>query len=158
MRVERWFAACFTTAFSTLAAAGTAGTCEVPYFLGSTASVTGNSCTQTHIPMFSHGTIRTDGPAVVYSIPALREDAYEFATLTSTDPSYQPMLLICQSPCGTEGECYDADADAGGGSATVQIPLEDGKSYFAVVTSQADTCGDYRLTVQGPLDTPLQSP
>lgn len=131
-----------------------AQTCAAPIPMQTLSTYSGSSCGANLLPTLNHGASATPGDDVVFRVAARGVTAWFAATL-SPGTNGPDVLFLCRSPCGINSECIDAATAINSGSATARSPdpvVDD--YYYLVVDSTHGGCGDFSLSLTGPLGRP----
>ena len=143
-------------ALACLGPPGHAQTCANPIPIYQQFTLGGTSCGANNLPALNHGTIVTPGDDVVYHVVPGEYGAMNAAmSVNLQGGSFPDLLFLCRAPCGINSECVDAGSVWPSGIANVWFPDTavpgNGGDYYLIVGGSGNACGNYSLTVGGPL-------
>ena len=123
-----------------------AQTCAAPQPLFANSVISGSTCGANAFPTMNHGTIRTPGDDLVFSVfPSL----YGVDSILLQGIPNEQYVFVC-SGCGLNAECVAAGRTDESGTVSVPDPSDDG-DYYVIVDSPDSGCGDYSISANGPL-------
>lgn len=142
--------------FLTLLAAmpGFAQTCATPLPIAAGMPLNGNTCASTNqLPYVANGAIAFSGKQDIYLFTTANANLIQLQV--QPEAGLDLALFVCRNQCTTYATCIATVDDRGVGvTESTQLPDGPGDYYVIVGTaaSTLPTCGNYTLTVTGPLD------
>ena len=131
-----------------------AQTCAAPILIAGIGAVAGNTCASTNqLPYLANGAIAVIGNEDIYRLTAANANLIQLHV--QPEAGLDLALFVCRNQCSTYATCI-ATVDNGGAGVAESTQLPDGPGdYYVIVgtaASTSPTCGNYSLTVSGPLD------
>jgi hypothetical protein len=105
----------------------------------------GTTCGTGTMPTQNHGTILTPGAERVIRVSG----TYGVDGLILTASAHAAFVFVC-SGCGANAECVSSGESSGPATSYIPYPQDD-RDYYVIVDG-AYQCGDYSLSIVGPLE------